>query len=179
MLIAEAEAFVREQIIPRWPRWKRSGVEVSDFIRQLKKLDSDTALEAIIRTKEQGKTYTWPDLVEFRKQISLVIKENHTFTTQQDKPCKWVDCYALDEETGKYILLCQSSALSEEGLKAGFALYLKHWGFEPTDYTFFLGDENYRTFFDRRHEALSRLSPKIATRVAAMQEVGGVDDIPF
>jgi hypothetical protein len=178
MLIAEAEAFVREQIIPRWPRWKRNGVVVSDFVRQLKKLDSETALEAIIRCKETSTTFTWPNLSEFRKHISAVIKENHTPTTHEEGYSKWIDCYALNDDTGKYVLLCQPSALSEEGLKAGFAHYLLHWDLDPTDY---------------------RLNPQIAERTEKIRAIvagGGkiisdfgnvlpeynpevIDDIPF
>jgi hypothetical protein len=154
MLDIEAQAFVREQIIPRWPRWKRSGVGVSDFIRQLKKIDTTTAEEAIIRTKENSKTYTWPVLSEFRQYIAEVIRENHT-PSQNTEP-KWVECYALETDTGKSIELCVPAGLSEEGMKAEFARHLERYDLNPTDFTLYIGQENFDKFCKVFHKPLNQ-----------------------
>jgi hypothetical protein len=185
MLEVEAQAFVREQIIPRWPRWKRSGVGVSDFIRQLKKIDTTTAEEAIIRTKENSKTYTWPVLSEFRQYIAEVIRENHT-PSQNTEP-KWVECYALETDTGKSIELCVPAGLSEEGMKAEFARHLERYDLNPTDFTLYIGQENFDKFFNDRYEAKCFINPSIKEKTAQIATIAEkkqawqkiLDEIPF
>ena len=191
MLEIEAQTFVREQIIPRWPRWRRSGVEVSDFVRQLKRLESETALEAIIRTKETSTTYTWPVLSEFRKHIATVIRETKTFeneTTEKSDPLdKYISCYALNMGNGKYIEFLSSSG-SVDGAKVDFASYLIRHDVVPTDYTLYIGQENFDEFFHTKHDVLCRLDPAIARRVEKLQALSETgtppweayeDDIPF
>lgn len=166
MLDTDADQFIREQIIPRWPKWKTSGVVCGDFKRQLKKIDSDTALEAIIRAKETSKTITYPVLAEFRSKISEVIRDKKVHTTKPNPMDKYIACYALNEGTGKYLeLLAETS--SNEGAAVITANYLRKYGYDPTEYTYFIGQENFNNFFNKRHDI----------RCPAVEDK--YDDIPF
>lgn len=180
MLIAEAQTFVREQIITRWPRWKRSGVEVSDFVRQLKKIDTDTALEAIIRCKETSKTITYPVLAEFRTKIAEVIREEKKDTPHTNRAIdEYMECYALDEETGKYRELMIKTESVDEA-KVRFAKDIEYYGGVATDYTFYIGESTFSAFSQRRWEVRKGLFPEIEERAKKLQEIvdGGGKIIP-
>jgi hypothetical protein len=185
MLKVEAEQFFREQIKTRWPRWRCSGAEVSDFLRQIVKLETPIALEAVIRTKENATTYTWPQLAEFRKYIREVSREKSDPTEDTSTPIeeKYISCYALNTDTGRNIEFMSKSS-SPEGAMADFALYLKRFDKEPTDYQFYIGHENFDKFFHDRHAVFCRQNPRILEHTKKLQSKGQtcqgiVDEIPF
>jgi hypothetical protein len=189
VLSVEADQFIKEHIMGRWPRWNPTNIERSDWRRILSRVDSETAEEAIIRTKEDSKTIMWPVLYEFKRKLGVVIgefKKQQKDTTPSDPLKGWTPCYALNMDNGKWQEVMAPEG-HPDGCRVAVAEYLRKWDMDPTDYIIYIGNENFQEFSKTRHEIVCRLNPKIAEHTKRLRENHEksmrlkeiIEDLPF
>jgi len=152
----------------RWPKWGESLSSAArsdwkDFLRSYDYKTASLGLRAYVLDKDPAYRPSIKDMKRFCRQKKSRIRG------------EYVECWALNEDTGKEIT-CKVLASTNEGAQEMFCRYLIEHGYNPVDYTLYIGVENFQAFFGRRHELECERNPKIAENVRRIREsmaVGG------